>query len=87
MNFGFTGCHTSVPSLQKLALHAADALQELEEALLAPKPARRRRAPPAVGQGEGQGEAEDAGTPRTTSPRKTTSGKTTPRKTAARARQ
>ena len=82
MNFGFTGCHTSVPSLQKLALHAADALQELEEALLAPKPARRRRAPAAVGQGEGQGEAEDAGTPRRTSPRKTT-----PRKAAARARQ
>jgi diacylglycerol O-acyltransferase len=28
MNFGFTGCHSSVPSLQKLAVHAAEALGE-----------------------------------------------------------
>ncbi len=35
MNFGFTGCHSSVPSLQKLAVYAAEALQELEEALAA----------------------------------------------------
>jgi WS/DGAT/MGAT family acyltransferase len=34
MNFGFTGCHASVPSLQKLAVYAADALQELEAAVL-----------------------------------------------------
>jgi WS/DGAT/MGAT family acyltransferase len=41
MNFGFTGCHSSVPSLQRLALYAADALGELEAALL--PPAKRRR--------------------------------------------
>jgi WS/DGAT/MGAT family acyltransferase len=40
MNFGFTGCHTSVPSLQKLAVYAAEALAELEAALL-PKVASR----------------------------------------------
>ncbi len=34
MNFGFTGCHTSVPSLQKLAVYSAEALAELEAALL-----------------------------------------------------
>lgn len=34
MNFGFTGCHSTVPSLQKLAVYAADALAELEAALL-----------------------------------------------------
>ena len=34
MNFGYTGCHTSVPSLQKLAVYTADALAELEAALL-----------------------------------------------------
>ena len=40
MNFGFTGCHTSVPSLQKLALYSADALATLEAAFLpAPAPA------------------------------------------------
>ncbi len=39
MDFGFTGCHTSVPSLQKLAVYSAEALEELEAALL-PKPAR-----------------------------------------------
>jgi diacylglycerol O-acyltransferase len=30
MNFGFTGCHSSVPSLQRLALYTAQALAELE---------------------------------------------------------
>ena len=36
MNFGFTGCHSSVPSLQRLAPYAAEALEELEAELLAP---------------------------------------------------
>ena len=40
MNFGFTGCHTSVPSLQTLAVYAAEALEELEAAFL-PKPVRK----------------------------------------------
>jgi len=39
MNFGFTGCHSSVPSLQKLAVYSAEALEELEAAIL-PKPAQ-----------------------------------------------
>ena len=39
MDFGFTGCHSSVPSLQKLAVYSAEALEELEAAIL-PKPAR-----------------------------------------------
>ena len=34
MNFGFTGCHSAVPSLQKLALYSADALAALEQAFL-----------------------------------------------------
>jgi WS/DGAT/MGAT family acyltransferase len=34
MNFGFTGCHASVPSLQRLAVYSAEAMQELEDALL-----------------------------------------------------
>jgi diacylglycerol O-acyltransferase / wax synthase len=42
MNFGFTGCHTSVPSLQKIAVYSADAVAELEAAIL---PRKRRRAP------------------------------------------
>jgi len=41
MNFGFTGCHASVPSLQKLAVYAADALAELESALKLPSPPAR----------------------------------------------
>ena len=48
LNFGFTGCHTSVPSLQKLAVYAAEALQELEAAVLPPPaptaPAAQRKA-------------------------------------------
>lgn len=43
MNFGFTGCHTSVPSLQKLAVYSEDALRELESAIL-PRPRRARAA-------------------------------------------
>ena len=43
MNFGFTACHTSMPSTQKLAVHAADALSELEATFMpAPKVVRRR---------------------------------------------
>lgn len=34
MNFGFTGCHSSVPGIQRLAVYTGEALQELEEALL-----------------------------------------------------
>lgn len=34
MNFGFTACHTSVPSIQRLAVYTADALAELEAAFL-----------------------------------------------------
>lgn len=33
MDFGFTGCHTSVPGLQRLAMYASEALEELELAL------------------------------------------------------
>jgi diacylglycerol O-acyltransferase len=30
MHFGYTGCHTSMPSMQKLAVYTADALAEME---------------------------------------------------------
>ena len=43
MNFGFTGCHSSLPSMQRLAVYAADALQELETAIL-PRPKSARTA-------------------------------------------
>jgi WS/DGAT/MGAT family acyltransferase len=45
MNFGFTACHTSVPSMQKVAVYAADALRELEAALR-PQPVRKLVATP-----------------------------------------
>ena len=31
MNFGFTGCHSSIPSMQRLAVYTGDALAELEK--------------------------------------------------------
>lgn len=42
MDFGITGCHATLPSMQRLAVYMADALGELE-AVFAPgaKPARR----------------------------------------------
>jgi diacylglycerol O-acyltransferase / wax synthase len=46
MNFGFTGCHSSVPRLQRLAVYAADAVEELEAAILpAATPARTATRP------------------------------------------
>ena len=47
MNFGFTGCHSSVPSMQRMAVYLNEALAELETALLPAPPAKptvRRRA-------------------------------------------
>ena len=41
MNFGFTGCHSSVPSLQRLAVYSEGALRELEAAILPPTAAAR----------------------------------------------
>ena len=52
MNFGFTGCHSSVPSLQRLAVYSEDALRELEAAVLPPsaaaptKPSRSKAGTP-----------------------------------------
>lgn len=47
MNFGFTACHTTVPGVQKLAVLAAEALAELEDAVLGPAPAPAPAPPPA----------------------------------------
>ena len=52
MNFGYTGCHTSVPRLQRLAVYTADALAELEAAFL---PAPKRIAAPKPRKRAGQG--------------------------------
>jgi diacylglycerol O-acyltransferase / wax synthase len=45
MNFGFTGCHATLPSMQRVAVYAEAALAELEKAVgIAPrqrKPARK----------------------------------------------
>jgi hypothetical protein len=43
MNFGFTACHTTLPSMQKVAVYCTDALVELEQVFL-PKPAAKKRA-------------------------------------------
>ena len=67
MNFGFTGCHSSLPSMQKLAVYSADALAELEAALLpatlrlpAPAVKRRRPAPKSQPKGKPEGVPEVA---------------------------
>ena len=45
MNFGFTGCHSSMPSMQRLAVYTADALTQLEAAFM--PDTTGRSAPPA----------------------------------------
>jgi WS/DGAT/MGAT family acyltransferase len=38
MNFGFTGCHSTLPSMQRMAVYTADALTELEALFAQSKP-------------------------------------------------
>jgi len=38
LNFGFTGCRDTLPSMQKLAVFTGDALDDLENLILPPKP-------------------------------------------------
>jgi WS/DGAT/MGAT family acyltransferase len=49
MDFGFTGCHASVPSMQHLAVYATEALEELEAAFREkPAPVKRKPKPAAT---------------------------------------
>jgi diacylglycerol O-acyltransferase / wax synthase len=48
MNFGFTGCHATLPSMQRVAVYAEQALAELESALGLTKKARAAPAKPKV---------------------------------------
>ena len=36
LNFGFTGCRDTLPSMQKLAVYTGEALDELEDLVLSP---------------------------------------------------
>lgn len=42
MNFGFTACHTSIPSMQKLAVYCAEAMDELEVAVAQAEAPKKR---------------------------------------------
>jgi WS/DGAT/MGAT family acyltransferase len=49
-NIGFTGCRDSLPHLQRIAVYAGEALDELEEAIAAPvRKTSRKRTPERVG--------------------------------------
>jgi diacylglycerol O-acyltransferase / wax synthase len=41
MDFGFTGCHSTVPHMQRIAVYAGEALEELESLVLAPAPKKK----------------------------------------------
>ncbi|WP_097458727.1 WS/DGAT/MGAT family O-acyltransferase [Mangrovitalea sediminis] len=45
LNFGYTGCRNTLPSMQRLAVYTGEALEELEALLVPPakKPATKRR--------------------------------------------
>lgn len=65
MHFGFTGCHSSMPSMQKLAVYTADALAELEAEILptaaakaVKKPDRKSAKPALVPKKENVAETE-----------------------------
>jgi WS/DGAT/MGAT family acyltransferase len=42
MDFGFTGCHETLPHMQRIAVYTLDAFEELERLLLKPKRARKK---------------------------------------------
>jgi len=46
MDFGFTGCHASLPHMQRIAVYTGDAFDELERLYMAPAkvPRARKRA-------------------------------------------
>ena len=69
MDFGYTGCHTSVPRLQRLAVYTADALAELEAAFL---PAPKRVGVAATRKPASQGTSKPSGkaSGKTPAPRK-----------------
>jgi diacylglycerol O-acyltransferase len=50
MDFGFTGCHETLPHMQRIAVYTGEAFEQLEQLLLAPppkpKPRRARKAAP-----------------------------------------
>ena len=48
MNFGFTGCHSTLPSMQRVAVYAEVALADLEKAVGIKANTRARLAKPAV---------------------------------------
>jgi diacylglycerol O-acyltransferase / wax synthase len=41
MAFGFTGCHATLPHMQRIAVYTGEALEELERLILKPKRARK----------------------------------------------
>jgi diacylglycerol O-acyltransferase / wax synthase len=43
MDFGFTGCHASLPHMQRIAVYTGDAFDELERQFMAPAKAARTR--------------------------------------------
>jgi diacylglycerol O-acyltransferase / wax synthase len=48
MAFGFTGCHSTLPHMQRIAVYTGEAFEELERLILAPAPRKRaaaKRAP------------------------------------------
>ncbi|ERP96003.1 diacylglycerol O-acyltransferase [Marinobacter sp. ES-1] len=42
LNFGYTGCRDTLPSMQKLAVYTGEALDELESLVLPPRPKKPR---------------------------------------------
>ena len=61
-NIGFTGCRDSIPSLQRIAVHAGEELDALEAALdRRSRSARRHRAPGGLPGGDPAPELDDVG--------------------------
>jgi WS/DGAT/MGAT family acyltransferase len=46
MAFGFTGCHSTLPHLQRVAVYTGEAFEELERLILAPKKRAAKKAAP-----------------------------------------
>jgi diacylglycerol O-acyltransferase / wax synthase len=75
MNFGFTGCHASVPHMQRVAVYTGEAFDELEAVFMRPAKAVAKK--PA---------AKKAAVKKTVAPKAAVKKITAPKKVAARKR-
>jgi diacylglycerol O-acyltransferase / wax synthase len=84
MNFGFTGCHASVPHMQRVAVYTGEALDELEAVFI--RPAKATKAVAVKKPAAKKAAVKKAAVKKTVAPKAAVKKITAPKKVAARKR-